>query len=62
MNRTPMPSYHAIAEARLRNAPVLLIDKRVNSWIRRYADVHVRTVAEISARRDPSRTPGKQSN
>jgi hypothetical protein len=57
-----MRSYHAIAEARLRNAPVLLIDKRVNSWIRRYADVQVKTVAEISARRDPSRTPAKQSN
>jgi len=32
-------------EGRLRKAPVLLIDTRVDSWIGRYPDVHVQTVA-----------------
>jgi nucleotide-binding universal stress UspA family protein len=37
--------HRAMAEGRLRNAPVLLIDRRLNSWVRRYPDVHVQTVA-----------------
>lgn len=32
-------------EGRLRKSPVLLIDTRLDSWIRRYLDVHVQTVA-----------------
>src|SRR5581483_12217215 len=36
----------AMVEARLRKASVLLIDRRVDSWIRRYPDIHVHTVAE----------------
>jgi nucleotide-binding universal stress UspA family protein len=35
----------AMEEGRLRKAPVLLIDRRLNSWVRRYPDVHVRTIA-----------------
>jgi nucleotide-binding universal stress UspA family protein len=37
--------HQAMQEARLRKAPVLLIDRRLNSWVRRYPDVHVQTVA-----------------
>ncbi len=37
--------HRAMEEGRLRRAPVLLIDMRVDSWIRRYPDVHVQTVA-----------------
>jgi nucleotide-binding universal stress UspA family protein len=37
--------HRAMVEGRLRRAPVLLIDTRHDSWIRRYPDVHVRTVA-----------------
>ncbi|MGX9787593.1 universal stress protein [Mycobacterium sp. MMS18-G62] len=37
--------HRAIQEGRLRRAPVLLIDTRLDSWIRRYPDVHVQTVA-----------------
>jgi nucleotide-binding universal stress UspA family protein len=37
--------HRAMEEGRLRRAPVLLIDTRLDSWIRRYPDVHVRTVA-----------------
>ena len=37
--------HRAMEEGRLRKAPVLLIDMRVDSWIRRYPDVHVETVA-----------------
>ena len=35
----------AMEEGRLRRAPVLLVDRRVDSWVRRYPDVHVQTVA-----------------
>src|SRR5690348_6015038 len=35
----------AMHEGRLRAATVRQIDRRVNSWIRRYPDVHVETVA-----------------
>jgi nucleotide-binding universal stress UspA family protein len=38
----------AMAETRLRKTSVLLIDRRVDSWIRRYPDVQVRTIAENS--------------
>jgi len=37
--------HRAMEEGRLRKAPVLLIDTRLDSWIRRYPDVHVQTVA-----------------
>jgi nucleotide-binding universal stress UspA family protein len=37
--------HHAMAEGRLRNIPVRLIDRRLNSWVRRYPDVHVEIVA-----------------
>lgn len=37
--------HHAMQEGRLRRAPVLLIDMRVDSWVRRYPDVHVKTIA-----------------
>jgi nucleotide-binding universal stress UspA family protein len=40
--------HRAMAEARLRKTSVLLIDRRVDSWIRRYPDVQVRTIAEHS--------------
>lgn len=35
----------AMEEGRLRRAPVLLIDRRRDSFVRRYPDVHVQTVA-----------------
>jgi nucleotide-binding universal stress UspA family protein len=37
--------HRAMDEGRLRRAPVLLIDMRLDSWVRRYPDVHVQTVA-----------------
>jgi hypothetical protein len=37
--------HRAMEEGRLRRAPVLLIDRRLDSWVRRYPDVHVRTVS-----------------
>jgi nucleotide-binding universal stress UspA family protein len=37
--------HRAMEEGRLRRAPVLLIDMRRDSWVRRYPDVHVQTVA-----------------
>jgi hypothetical protein len=37
--------HRAMEEGRLRRAPVLLIDRRLDSWVRRYPDVHVQTVA-----------------
>ena len=44
--------HRAMEEGRLRRAPVLLIDMRIDSWIRRYPDVHVECVA---ARRGATR-------
>ena len=35
----------AMREGRLRHATVRLVDRRANSWIRRYPDVHVESVA-----------------
>ncbi len=37
--------HQAMDEARRRHATVRQIDRRLNSWIRRYPDVHVQTVA-----------------
>jgi nucleotide-binding universal stress UspA family protein len=37
--------HRALEEGRLRKAPVLLIDMRLNSWVRRFPDVHVKTIA-----------------
>jgi hypothetical protein len=51
--------HRAMEEGRLRRAPVLLIDMRLDSWIRRYPDVHVRTVA---ARRGGTRRDGSHSD
>ena len=42
--------HRAMEEGRLRRAPVLLIDMRVDSWVRRYPDVHVQTVARSQGR------------
>ena len=54
--------HRAMEEGRLRRAPVLLIDTRLDSWIRRYPDVHVRTVAERrgGARRDENHSASIQ--
>jgi hypothetical protein len=41
----------AMEEGRLRRAPVLLIDMRLDSWVRRYPDVYVETVAARQGRR-----------
>lgn len=37
----------AMQEARLRKLPVLMIDRRLDSWVRRYPDVHVEIVATL---------------
>jgi nucleotide-binding universal stress UspA family protein len=37
--------HRAMEEGRLRGVPVLLIDRRIDSWARRYPDVHIQTVA-----------------
>lgn len=37
--------HQAMAEGRRRHATVLQIDRRLDSWVRRYPDVRVRTVA-----------------
>jgi nucleotide-binding universal stress UspA family protein len=42
--------HRAMEEGRLRRAPVLLIDMRLDSWVRRYPDVHVQTVAARGGR------------
>jgi hypothetical protein len=46
--------HRAMQEGRLRRAPVLLIDARRDSWIRRYPDVHVQTVAARRGRTRPN--------
>ena len=45
--------HRAMEEGRLRRAPVLLIDRRLDSWVRRYPDVHVQTVAARRGRTRP---------
>ena len=37
--------HHAMEEGRRRHATVRQIDRRLNSWVRRYPDVQVQTVA-----------------
>jgi hypothetical protein len=37
--------HQAMREGRLRNATVRQIDRRANSWVRRFPDVRVQTVA-----------------
>lgn len=37
--------HHAMEEGRRRHATVRQIDRRLHSWVRRYPDVHVQTVA-----------------
>ncbi len=51
--------HRAMEEGRLRRAPVLLIDMRLDSWVRRYPDVHVQTVA---ARREGMRRDESHSD
>lgn len=50
--------HRAMEEGRLRRAPVLLIDMRLDSWVRRYPDVHVQIVAARrgGTRRDDNRS------
>jgi nucleotide-binding universal stress UspA family protein len=50
--------HRAMEEGRLRRAPVLLIDMRPDSWIRRYPDVHVQTVAAQRGRTRPIENHG----
>jgi hypothetical protein len=45
--------HQAMKEARLRKASVRQIDRRVNSWVRRYPDVQVQTVAAGTGSRYP---------
>ena len=54
--------HRAMEEGRLRRAPVLLIDMRLDSWVRRYPDVHVQTVAarQGGPRRDENRSDSIQ--
>jgi nucleotide-binding universal stress UspA family protein len=54
--------HRAMEEGRLRKAPVLLIDMRLDSWVRRYPDVHVQTVAarQGETRRDETRSDSVQ--
>ena len=54
--------HRAMEEGRLRRAPVLLIDRRLDSWVRRYPDVHVQTVAarQRGTRRDENRSDSIQ--
>ncbi|MDZ4264809.1 MAG: universal stress protein [Mycobacterium sp.] len=40
----------AMQEGRLRDATVRQVDRRLNSWIRRFPDVHVETIAAGSGR------------
>lgn len=51
--------HRAMEEGRLRRAPVLLIDMRLDSWVRRYPDVHVQTVV---ARQGEMRRDENHSN
>ncbi|UXA08360.1 universal stress protein [Mycobacterium sp. SMC-2] len=49
--------HQAMEEGRRRHATVRQIDRRLNSWIRRYPDVHVQTVAAGTGAK-PSVNPG----
>jgi nucleotide-binding universal stress UspA family protein len=49
--------HQAMEEGRRRHATVRQIDRRLNSWVRRYPDVHVQTVAAGTGAR-PSGKPG----
>ena len=49
--------HQAMEEGRRRHATVRQIDRRLNSWVRRYPDVHVQTVAAGTGAK-PSRKPG----
>ena len=51
--------HRAMEEGRLRKAPVLLVDTRLDSWVRRYPDVDVQTVA---ARRGGTRCDDNRSD
>jgi nucleotide-binding universal stress UspA family protein len=51
--------HRAMEEGRLRRAPVLLIDMRPDSWVRRYPDVDVQTVA---ARRGATRCDNRSDS
>lgn len=50
--------HHAMEEGRRRNSTVRLIDRRINSWIRRYPDVPVEMVAAGTG----ARTAAKHSH
>ena len=54
----------AMHEGRLRGATVRQIDQRTDSWIRRYPDVHVETVAAGTGRqyRELRASPSMQSD
>jgi len=54
--------HRAMQEGRLRRAPVLLIDTRFDSWIRRYPDVMSKPSPRAEEGRGPSRTTATQSN
>jgi nucleotide-binding universal stress UspA family protein len=49
--------HRAMQEARLRTAPMLLIDRREDSWLRRYPDVHVEIAAARPAAARRFETP-----
>ncbi|EFG75874.1 universal stress family protein [Mycobacterium parascrofulaceum ATCC BAA-614] len=49
--------HQAMEEGRRRHATVRQIDRRLNSWVRRYPDVHVQTVAAGTGAK-PSGKPG----
>ena len=50
--------HRAMEEGRLRRAPVLLVDRRVDSWVRRYPDLRVQTVATRHGRTRWMENPG----
>src|SRR5258705_11278332 len=50
--------HRAMEEGRVPRGPVLLIDRRLDSWGRRYPDVHVRTVFARPRRTRSLENPG----
>ncbi len=50
----------AMQEGRLRDATVRQVDRRLDSWVRRYPDVHVETVAAGSGRAYSELHPDRQ--